>query len=53
MGSRDQWEFPPFFRPQWQSFLHSANGSETKNTLISTKPILVKMIDFDVLHLNV
>ena len=19
MGSRDQWEFPPFFRPQWQS----------------------------------
>ena len=19
MGSRDQWEFPPFFRPQWKS----------------------------------
>ena len=19
MGARDQWEFPPFFRPQWQS----------------------------------
>ena len=27
IGSHDQWEFPPFFRPQWES-LHNPNGKQ-------------------------
>ena len=46
MGSRDQWEFPPFFRPQWQSLcspkclaLKVCKGTVkgSKNVCVSTR----------------
>ena len=33
MGSRDQWELPPFFRPQWQPLCTSLNGRLCKGTV--------------------